>query len=63
MITPLMILFSIVVDSKPPGLAIYCYNHWLDQIAEPTENKEPVKEELRRWIPAYIYGFINLIVD
>ena len=58
-----MILFSIVVDSKPPGLAIYCYNHWLNQIAEPTENKEPVKEELRRWIPAYIYGFINLIVD
>ena len=51
MITSLMILFSIVVDSKPPGLAIYCYNHWLDQIAELTENKEPVKEEQRRWIP------------
>ena len=27
--------------------------------AEPTENKEPVKEELRRLIPAYTYGSIN----
>ena len=27
--------------------------------AESAENKEPVKEELRRLIPAYTYGSIN----
>ena len=31
--------------------------------AESAENKEPVKEELRRLIPVYTYGSINWVIS